>query len=209
MIQQRDHLTLQHTEHTPESTHLNVPFIHKTKGLPVFYVPHPTCGLSALDVALKLDFLLLPAFPRLTPEPGWAQTPSAAATAELLLKPVPSPGSVWFPTALICSDLGTSAPTVPLPLCTSLSPMSLLWTEARTPTEIAPCIPENRVENRLMAHTGLSPHALQPFYGLRKRGNSRVIPATTHLLGVFCTFSSTSAFYSVAVWSSLRKARLR
>lgn len=115
MIQQRDHLTLQIMEYIPESTHLNVPFIHKTKGLPAFYVPHPNCGLSVLNVALKLDFLLLPAFPRLMPEPVWAQKPSTAATAELLLHTISSLGSVWFPTALICSDLGTSAPTVPSP----------------------------------------------------------------------------------------------
>lgn len=115
MIQQRDHLTLQNTEHTPESAHLNVPFVHKTKGLPVFYAPRPHCGLSVLNVALKLDFLMLPAFPCLMPEPVWAQTPSTAAPAELLLGPISSHGSAWFPTALICSDLGTSAPTVPSP----------------------------------------------------------------------------------------------
>lgn len=79
------------------------------------YGPHPHCGLSVLNVALKLDFLMLPAFSCLMPEPVGAQTPSAAATAELLLHPISSHGSAWFPSALICSDLGTSAPAVPPP----------------------------------------------------------------------------------------------
>lgn len=186
MIQQRDHLTLQNMEHIPESTHLNVPFIHKTKGLPVFYVPHPNCGLSVLNVALKLDFLLLPAVPQLMPEPVWAQTPSTAATAELLLHPISSLGSVWFPTALICSHTWALLPPLcHLPLCTSLSPVSLLWKETCTTTEIAPCIPENRVENRLIAHTGLSPHALQPFYWFEEKGQQPLHPSYDQSTGCF------------------------
>lgn len=76
---------------------------------------HILTAVSVLNVALKLELLMLPAFPCLMPEPVGAQTPSAAATAKLLLHPISSHGSAWFPSALVCSDLGTSAPTVPPP----------------------------------------------------------------------------------------------
>ena len=109
MIQQRDHLTFQNMEDTPESTHLNAPFVHKTKGLPVFYAPHPNSGLSLLNVALKLDFVLLPAFPPLVPERVGLRYP--AQQLQLSCSFLRVPASFQFG-----SQLPSSAQTRALPL---------------------------------------------------------------------------------------------
>lgn len=56
MIQPRDHLTFPNMEDAPKSNHLNVPFVHKTKGLPAFYAQPPNYGISPLRAAMRLDF---------------------------------------------------------------------------------------------------------------------------------------------------------
>lgn len=63
MIQRRDHLTFPNTEDAPKSNHLNIPFVHETKGLPAFYAQPPTYGVSLLTVAMRLDFPFASCFP--------------------------------------------------------------------------------------------------------------------------------------------------
>lgn len=153
----------------------------------MFYVPRPHCGLSVLNVALKPDFLMLPAFPGLMPEPGGLRHPAQ--------QPQQSCSWVQFPATVQCGPQPPSSaqtwallpPLCHLPLRTSLSPVSLLWKEICTTTEIAPCIPENQVENRLIADTGLSPHALQPLYWFEEKGQQPLHPSydqSTRLLHV-------------------------
>lgn len=78
MIQQRDHLTFPNREDAPESHHLNVPFVHKTKGVPVFYAQPPNYGLSLLRMAMRLDLSFVSRFPmsRATHSAGLQKLPS-------------------------------------------------------------------------------------------------------------------------------------
>lgn len=63
--------------------------------------------------------------------------------------------------------------------------MNLLGKETRTATETAPCLPENRVESGLIAHTGLSPHALQPRHWSEEKGQQPLRPSYDQSPGCF------------------------
>lgn len=50
-------------EDAPKPNHLNIPFVHETKGLPAFYAQPPNYGVSLLRVAMRLDFSFASCFP--------------------------------------------------------------------------------------------------------------------------------------------------
>lgn len=113
----------------------------QAEGLPVCYGPHPHCGLR-FERGPEVGAPYAACFP-VSCQSQWGPDAQRSSHSRAALHPISSHGSAWFPSALVCSDLGTSAPTVPPPH----QPLPSEPSGERNPqtaTEIAPCLPENR-----------------------------------------------------------------